>query len=340
MKISRRTLFRIAALTGIGAGAAFSEWQTQPVGIINYLQMLAAGQRTRMGPAATVVLQQVPSYEGDLAAPLRQGWQQAGFPEVAGKRVLIKPNLVDRVESRPIMTHPKLVGALIDVLREMGVGQITVGDGPAFRRDGMAVADESGLSEVLAARGLEFTDLNYDDPAPVPVTSEWFRTAKELWLPAAVRNAELVISLPKLKTHHWSTVSMSMKNLFGVIPGARYGWPKNILHINGLDASILALLPLMPRVVGIVDGIVGMQGDGPLYGTAVPHGVLAFGTDLVALDFTCTRLTGLDPNNVKHLRFAAWSGLGQGDKINIVGTPLDMLKRKYEAPPVQEAISG
>ncbi|MCZ7572265.1 MAG: DUF362 domain-containing protein [Ardenticatenaceae bacterium] len=341
MRLSRRALLRLAMLGSIGASLAYGEQATRPVGLIAFYRWYLAGQRRRLfDPPATVALQRVPSYDGDLVAPLRAGWRAGGLPAVAGKRVLIKPNLVDQVEARPIHTNPRLVGALVDLLREMGAAAIAVGDGPAFRRDGLAVAAEAGLRAELAARDVPFVDLNYDDPAPVPVSSGWFRSDSVLWLPASVRTADLVISVPKLKTHHWATVSLSMKNLFGVVPGVRYGWPKNILHINGIHASILALLPLMPPTVGIVDGIVGMEGDGPLYGTPVSHGVLAFGADLVALDFACTRLIGLDPDRVPYLKAAAWSGLGQGDKVIFAGAPFTGLRRRYAPPPVMEMLTG
>lgn len=341
MRLSRRAFLRLAMLSGIGASLAYGEQASRPVGLVTFYRWYAAGQRRRLlDPPATVALQQVPSYGGDLLARLRDGWQLGRLPEVAGKRVLVKPNLVDQVEGRAIHTHPQLVGALVDLLREMGAASIVVGDGPAFRRDGLAVAAESGLMAELTARDVPFVDLNYDDPAPVPVSSGWFRSDTVLWLPASLRTADLVISVPKLKTHHWATVSLAMKNLFGVVPGIRYGWPKNILHINGIHASILALLPLMPPTLGIVDGIVGMEGDGPLYGTPVQHGVLAFSADLVALDFTCTRLIGLDPARVPYLRAAVWSGLGQGDKIILTGTPFARLQRRYEPPPVLETLTG
>ena len=85
-------------------------------------------------------------------------------------------------------------------------------------------------------------------------------------------DADSIVSLPKLKTHHWAGMTCSLKNLFGVVPGAIYGWPKNVLHFRGIDNSILDIAPTDPPQLAIVDAIVGMEGDGPIMGRAKPVG--------------------------------------------------------------------
>jgi uncharacterized protein (DUF362 family) len=110
-----------------------------------------------------------------------------------------------------------------------------------------------------------------------------------------------VVSLPKLKTHHWAGMTCSMKNLFGTVPGAVYGWPKNLLHMRGIPASILDLVATIRPGLSIVDGVVGMEGDGPIMGQAKPLGLIAMGTDLPAVDATCARVIGIDPTKVTYL---------------------------------------
>jgi uncharacterized protein (DUF362 family) len=110
--------------------------------------------------------------------------------------------------------------------------------------------------------------------------------------------------MPKLKTHHWAGLTCSMKNFFGVVPGAVYGWPKNLLHIKGIHASILDLVATIRPALTIVDGIVGMEGDGPIMGRARPVGFVALGTDLPAVDATCARVIGVDPEKVPYLSAA------------------------------------
>lgn len=104
-----------------------------------------------------------------------------------------------------------------------------------------------------------------------------------------------------IKTHHWSGVTLSMKNIFGVVPGARYGWPKNILHWKGIQQSILDLCATVPIRFVIADGIVAMEGNGPLNGTARPLGTIVLADDPVAADATCARLMGFAPARVAHI---------------------------------------
>jgi uncharacterized protein (DUF362 family) len=146
---------------------------------------------------------------------------------------------------------------------------------------------------------------------------------REAALPVALLEADLVVTMPKLKTHHWAAVTCSMKNLFGVVPGAVYGWPKNVLHVRGIDQAIVDLAATVQPRLAIVDGIVGMEGDGPIMGRARHAGVIAMGTDPVAVDATCARLMRLDPARIPYLAMAG-RFLGHLDEARIEqrGEPL------------------
>jgi uncharacterized protein (DUF362 family) len=332
-RLSRRSFLSLSLLAGLGAGAAVAEYTSGPVDTFTTLRWALRGQAVHAaGPPATVALAECASYADDLKSCLAGLWRQAGLPAVAGKRVLVKPNLVDTLAGHPATTAPEVVAAVLDVLRELGAGEIVVGDGPAFRREAWPVVESSGLAAVLASRKVPFVDLNYDDPRPVPTVDGWLPRSPEIWLPRHVREAQLIVSVPKMKTHHWATVSLSLKNLFGVVPGICYGWPKNMLHINGIAPSILSLYQTIRPVVSVVDGILGMEGDGPLFGRAVSHGLLAVGADPLAVDVTCARAMGFAPEKVEYLRLAAWAGLGQAERIDVQG-PFSRLQRAYEPPP-------
>ena len=108
-----------------------------------------------------------------------------------------------------------------------------------------------------------------------------------------------------MKTHHWAGVTLSMKNLFGVMPGVCYGWPKNVLHHAGISQSILDINAAVRPHLAIVDGIVGMEGDGPIMGTPRPAHLIVMGTNLPAVDATCARLMGFDPVRIDYLRHAS-----------------------------------
>jgi uncharacterized protein (DUF362 family) len=329
--LSRRAFIRLATLAGIGGALVVLEQQTKPVGAVKSVTWAARGQAQRLaGRPAVVAIGECPSYDSAaLLDAVRELWQQAGMPNVEGKRVLVKPNLIDFVEGRPVTTAPAVVGAVLDLLQELGAGEVAVGDGSGFRREAAPVVEASGLAAVLAARKAPFVDLNYDAPGPAPARDGWFLHTPQLWLPKHVREADLIVSVPKLKTHHWAGVSISLKNLFGVVPGCRYGWPKNILHVNPMPLSILGVYQAVRPVVAVVDGIIGMEGDGPLFGEPVAHGLLAVGADPVAVDATCSRLMGIAPEEVDHLRLADWAGVGQVAEIEVHGARPESLLRAY-----------
>ena len=123
--------------------------------------------------------------------------------------------------------------------------------------------------------------------------------------PPTVFEAHFLVSMPKIKTHHRSGVTLGMKNMFGVIPGARYGWPKNILHWKGTQESILDICATVPVHFVIADGIIAMEGNGPLNGTARILGKIVLADDQVATDATCARLMGFEPSRIVHLREGA-----------------------------------
>jgi uncharacterized protein (DUF362 family) len=137
--------------------------------------------------------------------------------------------------------------------------------------------------------------------------------------------------MPKLKTHHWVGVTLSLKNMFGVVPGVVYGWPKNILHWQGINNSILDINSSLPLPqFAIVDGIVGMEGNGPLQGQAKNSGVLIFGDDLVAVDATAARLMMLEPQKVDYLATAGeFLGNLNQEKIHQVGERVDKLQQDF-----------
>jgi uncharacterized protein (DUF362 family) len=137
--------------------------------------------------------------------------------------------------------------------------------------------------------------------------------------------------MPKLKTHHWAGVTLSLKNMFGVVPGSVYGWPKNILHWQGIHNSILDINSSLPvRQFAIVDGIVGMEGNGPLQGQAIDSGVLIFGEDLVAVDATAARLMKIDPKKIKYLAEAGeFLGNVNYESIEQIGDNLERLQKNF-----------
>ena len=220
---------------------------------------------------------------------------------VTGKTVVLKPNLVDYIPGNTINTHPLLVLAAAESFRRIGAKSVVVAEGPGHQRDTQLVLAQSGYRQCLRAERIRFVDLNRDQLIRTPLRAG-YTGMKDLWLPRTVLEADFLVSMPKIKAHHWSGVTLSMKNMFGIVPGARYGWPKNILHWKGIQESILDLCATVPIHFVIADGIVAMEGNGPLNGTTRPLGTIVLADDPVAADATCARLMGFEPARIIHIR--------------------------------------
>ena len=148
-------------------------------------------------------------------------------PHVRGRRVLLKPNLVEYESGTMINTHPVVIVAAIEAFRRAGAREVVVAEGPGHRRDTEYLLSASGLSAYLRELRVPFIDLNLDDVRPVALRSR-FMGLDQLMLPVEVLKSDFVVSMAKLKTHHWAGMTAAMKNLFGLVPGAVYGWPKNL----------------------------------------------------------------------------------------------------------------
>ena len=265
----------------------------------------------RMPQQSQVFVAKVGEYRLDIAATILRGIRELGISSenIKAKRILLKPNLVETATGAPhINTHPLVLRGAIEAFLDLGAAAVMVAEGPGHRRDTLAVYEESGLATVLSEDHIPFHDLNYITGYQLPNAGRQSRL-KTLTFPALFQEVDWIVSVPKMKTHHWAGVTLSMKNLFGVMPGIYYGWPKNVLHHAGIENSILDINATLKPHFAIVDGIVGMEGDGPILGDPKRAGVLVMGRNLVAVDATCCRIMGIDPYQVRYLERADnWLG--------------------------------
>ncbi|HEY9869821.1 MAG TPA: DUF362 domain-containing protein [Candidatus Obscuribacterales bacterium] len=325
-KISRRTLIKAAAtlaLSGCSISAGKGDIEVSP------------DQRTsRVKGDSTVAILSVDSYEQDFSKSLTSLLSTMPVPSLKGKKVVIKPNMVDFNPGKPLCTDPAMIELAARVADALGAKEIVVAEGPGHFRDTEFLLETSGIGRQLKKTGLPFVDLNVDELEKVE-NRHGFTRLEYFYLPRTITDADVVISLPKLKTHHWVGVTASMKNFFGVVPGRKYGWPKNLLHIEGIGRSIIDVVRLMPPHLAIVDAIVAMEGDGPLNGSAKRSGFVAAGSDLAAVDATCTRAMGVDPFTLPYLRLAG-EVIGNIDRANItvLGTTLESITRTFQMPAI------
>jgi uncharacterized protein (DUF362 family) len=279
------------------------------------------------GPAgkSAVAIMRARSYSDDLVSRMLEGIREVGL-DVRGKRVLLKPNLVEFDAATVINTDAAVIAAALEVFQRLGAREVKIGEGPGHRRDTLDLADDAKYRANVPRFESIFTDLNRDDVSPVGN----FAGESEFYFPNTVLGADLIVSLAKMKTHHWAGATLSMKNFFGVVPGSVYGWPKNKLHYLGIDESIVALnRQFRSKAFAIVDGVIGMEGNGPIQGTPKSAGVLVMGRDLVAVDATCARVMGIDPEKMGYLRLAADLGHVHTQRIEQRGETIASVQTNF-----------
>ncbi len=282
--------------------------------------------RDRRPARSRVAVISADEYSEGLAATLTRALGLFGV-NLRGKYVLLKPNLVEHIAGAEVNTNPILVSAAAEAFRRLGARCVVVAEGPGHQRDTYLVLVESELEAQLRAQRLTFVDLNRDELVKVATRANYTGLG-HLWLPRTVLAADFVVSMPKIKTHHWAGVTLSMKNMFGVVPGVKYGWPKNLLHWKGIHRSILDICATVPVHFVIADGIVAMEGNGPLHGKRRSLGKIVLADDPVAADFVCARLMGLNPGLIWHLeRAARFLGNGAPARIDLIaeGIPRQIL---------------
>jgi uncharacterized protein (DUF362 family) len=276
---------------------------------------------------ARVAIVKAASYSVDLADAMKRGIRECGLV-VLGKRVLLKPNFVEFDATTCINTDVAVVATALEVFRSLGAADVRIGEGPGHRRDTYAIAEMTRYRSEIPEFDSIFTDLNRDNVTAL----KNFAGRDEFYFPNTALAADLIVSLAKMKTHHWAGATLSMKNYFGLVPGSIYGWPKNELHHIGIPKSIGELTRIFgPKSFAIVDGIVGMEGNGPIQGKPRQAGVLVMGSNLPAVDATCCRIMGIDPFKVEYLQMAADTlGLIDDARIEQAGETVPSVRTNFE----------
>lgn len=288
MTIGRRRF--LGATAGLAAGASTTAPFLVPKHHVSY-------RRAR----SRVAVLEASKYSDELDQLLFDGLTLFRL-QMQGKSVLLKPNLVENLPG-PVNTNAALVGAAARCFLRLGATQVTIGEGPGHERDTELIVNSAGLEEHLRERRIGFVDLNRDEVVNVRLRANYSGLGR-LWLPCAVLKSDFIVSMPKIKTHHWAGVTLSLKNMFGVVPGVRYGWPKNLLHWHGIHESILDICATVPVNFVIADGIIAMEGNGPLQGSPRNFNRVILSDDPVAADATCSRLMGIDPTRIVYLNQA------------------------------------
>lgn len=237
-----------------------------------------------------------------VAGAMKAAVDSAGGLDVAGKTVLLKPNMLATADLQGAVTsRPEFLRAAIRLVRDRGARRILVGDSPAVH-SGDTVGLKSGLKPVALEEGAEWVD--FTDSVEVAVPDG--RLVKRFTIAKAVAEADCVISLCRLKTHSFMYFTGAVKNLFGAIPGLQ----KSAFHLRfpgkrEFGAMLADLMLAVKPSYALLDAIVGMEGPGPRNGSPRQIGVVLAGANPFAVDWVACSLVGYDPLDIPYLREAA-----------------------------------
>ncbi len=246
-----------------------------------------------------------------------------GLGLAGGEHVVIKPNVCNAKNPYGmVITDFRVIEAVVDLVKEKA-GRVTVVESDNVSDTAENRVVKSGLMARLNGWGVEFLNLSRDEHEVHEVAG------RKLRLPRTVIDAEYFVNLPKIKTEGHVAVTLSIKNLFGVPQRAK----KSKLH-----SRLGEILPYLAKVVRndliVVDGVVAMEGNGPIIGTPRELGVIVAGVNPLAVDAVCTRIMGIDPWEVGYLVRAYEMGLGELDldAIEVVGDDWRGFACEFERP--------
>lgn len=252
----------------------------------------------------------------------------------AGQRVLLKVNLTYPSPSGGgVVTNREVLRSVIKLCQEQG-GEVIVADGTGSTNGDTTVEFQTaGYEEIIEETGVEFFDLN-SYPNVTKKLPDGL-AAKEYLVSKLLDEVDVLISLPVLKTCAQNLgVTLSLKNLIGITPCDSDGTYRKQLHKQGIAESIADLGRLQRIDFAIVDGTVGMEGNGPIFGDPVPMDLIIAGADALAVDAVGAAVMGFSPQSISYLRLLASNGLGTIDlnRIVVKGNSIAQVRRDFKRP--------
>ncbi|MCL4429896.1 MAG: DUF362 domain-containing protein, partial [Chloroflexi bacterium] len=243
----------------------------------------------------------------------------AGF-----SKVLIKVNFITTMTwETGATTDPIVVEALIQKLQSLPV-EIFVVESDASMTNADKAFQATGMAALCEKYGVKHLNLRHvEDKVKLKVPNG--DALKTLTVPRIVTESA-IISAAKMKTHVATKVTLGMKNMFGLLPDKL----KFKYHAMGISKVIVDINSVLKSHLTVVDGFVAMEGKGPTEGTPVNMNLIVGGTDPVATDATCTRIMGLNPVEVSHIRGIHQKAIGDMDDVEILGVNVEEVKRVFK----------
>ncbi|MCS7112658.1 MAG: DUF362 domain-containing protein [Nitrososphaerota archaeon] len=246
-------------------------------------------------------------------------------------RILVKPNLtIDKPWTTGATVCPYLVEAIVRWFQmKIDDCEVIVGEGSMLGVDTFKSFEVCGYLELADRLGIELVDLNRQPTVTVEVADG--KVLKEIEVAKTVLESDFIVNVAKLKTHILTLVSLGMKNMKGILPYKG----KKAIHFLGLEHGIVDLNSIVKPDLTFIDGLIGMEGFGPLVGEAIELGIIVAGFDVVSVDSIASYMMGVDPYEVLHIRYAGERGLGvlELDRVKVYGLDPSIVRRPFKLPP-------
>ncbi len=247
-----------------------------------------------------------------------------------GDNVLLKVNvIIGFPPERAATTHPAFVGAMIEIVKEAG-GIAWVGDSSGAYGYTARSLEISGIKKACEEYGGKL--INFESTGTYPVKANG-RILTTINIAKPAIDCDVLVSLPKMKTHQLTKYTGAVKNFYGVIPGSG----KAAIHRQApteesLSHAVVDICSALKPRLAVMDGIVGMEGEGATNGTPIPSGVILSSTDCVALDAVASELMGFSHRDILTTRFAHERGLGTGElgQIEVIGEKISDVKTDFK----------
>lgn len=241
------------------------------------------------------------------------------------KPILIKVNFITtKTWETGATTDPIIVEALIQEISKVNK-EISIGESDATLTQADHAAKATGILDLCDKYGIQFNNLSkIKDQITIKIPD--YESIKQITIPRIVLESH-IISAAKMKTHMDTTVTLGLKNMFGLLPDKN----KNKFHSKGISKVIVDINRVLRPTAVVIDGFVAMEGNGPVSGTALPMNLVLSGIDPVSTDATASRIMGFDPHRIYHIRRCYDKGLGEIDSIAILGEKINNIKKKFKS---------
>lgn len=238
--------------------------------------------------------------------------------------VLVKPNLItSHTYETGVTTDPMVVEAVINRVHDLGKKAIVVETEGGITSPDEAI-QSTGMMEVIERLGAEYVNMRKLKDKVELVVDEPHNVKKFKVAKMATENA--IITVPSMKTLHHTSITMGLKNMFGMLTTRK----KFTMHRHGMNNVIYDIVKTLPPHLSIIDGFYGKEGKGPWQGEPVKMDTIIASVDAIAADATAAKCIGIDPETIDHIKWLHEAGIGEMNDIEVVGDGIDAVYREWD----------